>query len=346
MVFLVVGGYLSAKLVTRFGAKPVLVVGMAVQVAGFLLLAQLSVGTSYFLGLMPAMLVVSLGAAASFTAFNIAALTGAREGEEGLASGLINTSTQMGGPVGLAIAVTIVGVVTASVGASLGASSALVEGFRYAFLGGAVLTGIGVVVAGLLKRPSMIVTQTEPAVAPLVKVSEPEIISGVTHAPAADTQVEPDIPLELKRIVVAVDGSAYGNRAASTAIKFGKDYRAELVVVRVVQTPTALTPSSPRAGGAGSAILKEYYDSGEKDAEAYVNSVVARAKLAGLTNARGEVLRTAGSPSEAITSMAKTEGADLIVIGTRGLGRPGRFFLGSVSSGVVAKAEMTVLVVK
>src|SRR5580704_1438590 len=147
LIFLSVGGYLSAKLVTRFGAKPVLLVGMTIQTAGFLLLTQLSVGTSFLTGLLPAMLVVSIGAATSFTAFNIAALSGARKGEEGLASGLINTSTQVGGPIGLAIAVTIVGVVTASLGASVTAAAATVDGFRYAFLGASVLSGAGIVFA-------------------------------------------------------------------------------------------------------------------------------------------------------------------------------------------------------
>ncbi|MGH9920767.1 MAG: MFS transporter, partial [Nitrososphaerales archaeon] len=128
LVFLTVGGYLSVKLVTRFGPKPVLLVGMTIQTAGFLLLSQLHLGTPFLSGVLPDMLVVSLGAALSFTAFNIAALSGARKGEEGLASGLINTSTQVGGPIGLAIAVTIVGVVAASAGASVTAAAATVDG--------------------------------------------------------------------------------------------------------------------------------------------------------------------------------------------------------------------------
>ena len=80
--------------------------------------------------------------------------------------------------------------------------------------------------------------------------------------------------LAMKKILVAVDGSENGERAATTAIGFARDYHAELDVLRVVQSPSAVTPSSPRAGGAGSTILKERYDYAEKEAEAYVSSVV------------------------------------------------------------------------
>ena len=130
LVFLSVGGYLSAKLVTRFGARPVLLVGMTIQAAGFLLLNQLSVETPYLTALLPAMLVVSLGAATSFTAFNIAALSGARKGEEGLASGLINTTQQIGGAIGLAAATTIATTYTTSyVDAHPGATGVPVPGY-------------------------------------------------------------------------------------------------------------------------------------------------------------------------------------------------------------------------
>ena len=161
LVFLSVGGYLSAKLVTRFGPKPVLLVGMIIQTAGFVLISRLSVATRSFAGLLPDMLVVSLGAALSFTAFNIAALSGARKGEEGLASGLINTSTQVGGPIGLAIAVTIVGLVVAGLGSTVPPAAATVEGFSYAFLGAASLSAIGIVVASLIRSPKPVVTAIE-----------------------------------------------------------------------------------------------------------------------------------------------------------------------------------------
>jgi EmrB/QacA subfamily drug resistance transporter len=329
LVFLSVGGYLSAKLVTRFGPKPVLLVGMTIQAAGFLLLTQLSVGTSFLTGLLPDMLVVSLGAALSFTAFNIAALSGAKKGEEGLASGLINTSTQVGGPIGLAIAVTIVGVVAAGLGASVTAAVATVDGFRYAFLGAAVLSGAGIAFALVIRSPKPVVMSKEMS----MQVAGPLPTQG-------------KMSLAMNKILVAVDGSENGERAARTAIGFARDYHAELDVLRVVQSPSAVTPSSPRAGGSGSGILKERYDSAEKEAEAYVNSVVGEAKSAGVSVAGGTVVRGSGPPANAIVETAKKEGADLIVIGTRGQSASGRFLQGSVSAGVVARSEVTVVVVR
>lgn len=332
LVFLSVGGYLSAKLVTRFGPKPVLLVGTTIQAAGFLLLTQLAVGTSFLTGLLPEMLVVSLGAAMSFTAFNIAALSGARRGEEGLASGLINTSTQVGGPIGLAIAVTIVGVVATGLGASVTAAAATVDGFRYAFLGAAVLSGLGIFFAFVIRSPKMVVMSKEASLQ----------VAGPLPSPAAGGKMS----LAMNKILVAVDGSENGERAARTAIGFARDYHAELDVLRVVQSPSAVTPSSLRAGGSGSGILKERYDYAEKEAEAYVNTMVGEAKSAGVSVAGGTVVRGSGPPANAIVETAKKEGADLIVIGTRGMGAPGRFLQGSVSAGVVANSGVTVVVVR
>ena len=331
LIFLTVGGYLSARFVTRFGPRPVLLAGTTIQAAGFVLLGQLSVGTSYLAGLLPDMLVVSLGAALSFTAFNIAALSGARKGEEGLASGLINTSTQVGGPVGLAIAVTIVGVVVAGLGTSVSAAVATVEGFRYAFLGAAVLSVIGIASASLMSSPKTVIMPRAP----------------IAEAPSAPPSVpKADISIAMRKILVAVDGSENGERAARTAIGFARDYRAELDVLRVVSSPSAIAPSSPRAGGAGSTIIKERLDYAEKEARAYVDTVVDRAKSAGVAVAAGTVVRANGPPANAIVEVAKQEGSDHIVIGTRGLGASGRLLQGSVSAGVVANSDVTVVVVR
>jgi sugar phosphate permease len=82
------------------------------------------------------MLVIALGTGLGFTAINIAALMATRRGEEGLASGLINTSRQIGGPIGLAVLLTVVNFET-SVGTgrlAVHSVSAMVLGFGYAFL--------------------------------------------------------------------------------------------------------------------------------------------------------------------------------------------------------------------
>jgi EmrB/QacA subfamily drug resistance transporter len=326
-----VGGYLSAKLVTRLGPRPVLLVGMSLQTVGFLLLGQLALTTPFFTGLLPEMLVSSLGTAVSFTAFNIAALSGAGKGEEGLASGLINTSRQIGGPVGLAIAVTIVGVVVAGLGTSVTASEATVAGFRYAFLGSAVLSGAGIVFASTIRRPKTVV------------MSKKTISEATT--PVSTSVANLKRSMAMNKILVAVDGSENGERAARTAINFARDYSAQLDILCVVQTLSSVPPMSPRAGDAESTILRERLEHSEKEAETYVNSVVAEAKNAGVL-AVGTIVRASGSPAIPITETAKREGVDLIVVGTRGLGASGRLLQGSVSAGVVANSSVTVLVVR
>ena len=102
------------------------------------------------------MLLNGVGTGLGFTAINIAALTGTKRGEEGLASGLINTSRQIGGPIGLAILLTVANFETPGQTGQLvvqsATAAAIVTGFGYAFLAGALLTGIGIIFAALLKQ--------------------------------------------------------------------------------------------------------------------------------------------------------------------------------------------------
>ena len=116
LVYFFLGGFGAPRLVKRLGAKPVLVVAMSALAAGLVLTSRLSLSSGYLGAILPAILVASGGGALSATAANIAALSGALRGEEGVASGLINTSRQIGGPVGLAVAVSVVGVVTHGAG--------------------------------------------------------------------------------------------------------------------------------------------------------------------------------------------------------------------------------------
>ncbi len=155
-VVLVISGFLSTRLVNRFGVKPLLVSGMALQTIGYLLLSQISVAASYIGGLLEPMLVIAAGTGLGFTAINIAALTGTRRGEEGLASGLINTSRQIGGPIGLAVLLTVANfAIPAATGHPVvrsAATMAMVTGFGFAFLAAALLTMIGIIFAVLLKQ--------------------------------------------------------------------------------------------------------------------------------------------------------------------------------------------------
>jgi len=155
VVFLVVSGFLSARLVNRFGVKPILIFGMILQTIGYLLLSRISL-TENYLGLLVPIILNGVGTGLGFTAINIAALTGTKRGEEGLASGLINTSRGIGGPIGLAILLTVANFETPGQTGQLVVQSAteaaIVTGFGYAFWAAALLTGIGIIFAALLKQ--------------------------------------------------------------------------------------------------------------------------------------------------------------------------------------------------
>ena len=92
----------AAQLVTRIGVKPVLIVGMTALTGGLVYFTQVSVGGSYVTDLLPGFLLIGVGLGFSFVPISIAALAGVQPAEAGLASGLINTSQQIGGALGIA----------------------------------------------------------------------------------------------------------------------------------------------------------------------------------------------------------------------------------------------------
>src|SRR5919112_12591 len=155
VVFLIVSGFLSPRLGNRFGVKPILLSGMILQTICYLLLSRISL-TENYLGLLGPILLNGVGTGLGFTAINIAALTGTKRGEEGLASGLINTSRQIGGPIGLAVLLTVANFETLGQTGQLvvqsATAAAIVTGFGYAFWAAALLTGIGIIFAALLKQ--------------------------------------------------------------------------------------------------------------------------------------------------------------------------------------------------
>ncbi len=143
----------AAQLVTRVGVKPVLVSGMAFLTAGLIFFTQVSVGGSYVTDLLPGFLLIGVGIGFSFVPITIAALAGVEPAEAGLASGLINTSQQIGGALGIAALSTIATSRTDdAVSAGAAVPSALVDGFTDAFVAGAIIAGIGIVAALTLIR--------------------------------------------------------------------------------------------------------------------------------------------------------------------------------------------------
>jgi EmrB/QacA subfamily drug resistance transporter len=143
----------AAQLVTRVGVKPVLVTGMVALTVGLVYFTQVSVGGSYVGDLLPGFLVVGLGIGFSFVPISIAALAGVQPAEAGLASGLINTSQQIGGALGIAALSTIASTHTDDALASgTPLPNALVDGFTAAFVAGAIVAALGVLASLTLIR--------------------------------------------------------------------------------------------------------------------------------------------------------------------------------------------------
>jgi EmrB/QacA subfamily drug resistance transporter len=162
----IVWSAVAAQLVTRVGVKPVLVAGMATLTAGLVYFTQVSVGGSYLGDLLPGFLLIAVGIGFSFVPISIAALAGVQDAEAGLASGLINTSQQIGGALGIAALSTIATTQTENAVADGSALPvALVDGFTAAFVAGVVIAGLGIVAALTLIRRDELeqAPQAEPA---------------------------------------------------------------------------------------------------------------------------------------------------------------------------------------
>jgi predicted small integral membrane protein len=152
----------AAQLVTRVGVKPVLVVGMTALTAGLVYFTQVSVGGSYVADLLPGFLLVGIGLGFSFVPISIAALAGVQPAEAGLASGLINTSQQIGGALGIAALSTIATSRTDdAVASGTALNAALVDGFRGAFVTGVVIAALGIAAALTLIRRDELEAQVQ-----------------------------------------------------------------------------------------------------------------------------------------------------------------------------------------
>jgi EmrB/QacA subfamily drug resistance transporter len=153
LMIIVAAGF-GGQLVTRFGFKPILAVGLALVAVGLLWFSRVSVGGGFLTDILGPSLLAAIGLGLGFVTSTIAAVSGVKAEEQGIASGLINTSQQIGGALGLAVLSTIATTRTHDLMASGGSSlaKALTGGFQSAFLGGAVIAGLGVLATLILIR--------------------------------------------------------------------------------------------------------------------------------------------------------------------------------------------------
>jgi EmrB/QacA subfamily drug resistance transporter len=151
---IVAGSGLSQVLVKKIGVRETTMLGMAIAAVGLFVLSRAEVGGTYVGTLLPGLIPMSVGMGLTFVPVTLIATTNVSAEDAGLASGLFNTSQQIGGALGLAILSTLAADKTASVIGELDPASALVEGFQVAFLGAAVLMLAGVVMLGLIVRRS------------------------------------------------------------------------------------------------------------------------------------------------------------------------------------------------
>jgi EmrB/QacA subfamily drug resistance transporter len=161
---IVVAAGLGGQLVTRFGFKPILAAGMLFVAAGLLWFSQVSVGGGFLTDILGASLLAAIGLGFGFVTSTIAAVSGVEEKEQGLASGLINTSQQIGGAVGIALLSTIaISRTENEVAAGTAVPQAMTSGFQLAFWVGAGVALVGVVAALVLIRQEEIAAASAPA---------------------------------------------------------------------------------------------------------------------------------------------------------------------------------------
>ncbi|HEX6665689.1 MAG TPA: MFS transporter [Solirubrobacterales bacterium] len=147
-VSIILSAGIASQLVTKVGFKPILATGMVLIAAGLVWFSQISVDGTFLSDVLGPSLLAAVGLGFSFVPVTIAAVSGVPDREQGLASGLINTSQQVGGALGLAILAAI----SISVTGSSHDPVVLTEGFQDAFLAGAGFAVLGLLATLFLIR--------------------------------------------------------------------------------------------------------------------------------------------------------------------------------------------------
>jgi EmrB/QacA subfamily drug resistance transporter len=187
---IIIGAGLSQGLVAKVGARELPLVGMTMAIAGMLLFIRLQPGGEYATDFLPGVMLASIGMGLTFVPITLIATSGIPDSDAGLASGLFNTSQQIGGALGLAILSTFAVSATDDTLASVGGqptpddqAQALVDGFHVAYLGSAVLIAVAAAFLFLLLRREDVVAvgAGQPALAQACATGRP---SESSHSPS------------------------------------------------------------------------------------------------------------------------------------------------------------------
>jgi EmrB/QacA subfamily drug resistance transporter len=314
-VTIILAAGLSQALVTRVGVKPILATGLALLGIGLAYLTGVSVGGSYIEDLFPAFIVIGVGLGFSFVPISIAALGGITDSEAGLASGLINTSQQVGGALGLAVLVTVATSHTDGLLANgTPRPAALTEGFSTAFWVAVAFAAVSVL-ATLLVIRGRDLAQNEPAPASGLVGSGEGVRIGIIGA----GHVGATVARALVRAghEVAISNSRAPDTLGSLVEELGPRARAvtaaeaaEFGEVVVVSVPFARYPEVPTEHFAGKVVIDttNYYpqrdghfdqlDSDRTTSSELLQAHLPRARVVKAFNAiRWDHLRDEGRPA-------------------------------------------------
>jgi len=162
------------------------------------------------------------------------------------------------------------------------------------------------------------------------------------HAPSATLVVRPGKAM-VRRILVAIDGSENAQRALEAAIDLAKGLKAELQIGHI-----AFVPAVSWAAGMPASTVPIYRieEAAERAGKQLLSKAVRFARDAGVANPGEEMVTKLGSPAQGIVELADKGDADVVVLGTRGLGTFKKLLMGSVANSVLHYANCSVLVVK
>ncbi|WP_307832530.1 MFS transporter [Planomonospora sp. ID91781] len=151
---------ITARLLGRLGAKPLVTGGLLVLAAGAAGLSPVRPDGAFVSDVLPASLVAAVGMSLAYIPAMMSALSGARPEDSGLASGIVNTTYQVGPALGLAV---MTAIATSRGAAEAGGVSRLTNGFQAAFIGAGSVAAAGAVLTLLLmRRPEPVTTEADP----------------------------------------------------------------------------------------------------------------------------------------------------------------------------------------